>query len=70
MGKILEFLLVIFIIGILFGYITISDCSECSEDYPLKDFKTIQFYYKLNDFPVATFDFRWQTKENQDEKTR
>ena len=62
-------LLIVFIIGIMSGYITYSDCSECAEDYPFKDYSVIQFYNSPTGFPVYSFTFSLQKdKEVYNEK--
>ena len=62
-------LVIIFVVGFASGYITYSDCSECREDYPLKDYSVIQFYNSPTGFPVASFTFNWEKdKEVYNEK--
>jgi len=63
-------LLIIFIIGMMSGYITYSDCSECAEDYAFKDYSVIQFYNSSKGFPVYSFTFNWEKdKEVYDVQT-
>ena len=63
MNNLLLGLVIIIVLGFATGYITYSDCRDCAEDYPLKDYSVIQFYTSLTGFPVASFSFSWETNK-------
>jgi len=56
-------LVIVFVVGFATGYITYSDCRDCAEEYPLKQYSVIQFYNSPVGFPVASFSFSWEVEK-------
>lgn len=57
------FILIGILVSFITGFITYSDCRDCAEDFPYKNYSSIQVYVSPRGLPVATFTYCYEGKD-------